>query len=197
MKRILVPALCGLASIVAALPAQAKDISVRYSEIDAAYEYKDSDTTNDVSFSGPTVRLTGDIDSYNLKGVYAELGYLKESDTPFNAKTINLGAGITRNFYRNKNIYVDGSIGINGSKYDADGMDDSLYYVGIPAKAQIGYQQNQYRAFVEVGYRQDWAVNKDNKDPVEFAQPSTIGGLELGVGVRYNFDYGWWSPKSR
>lgn len=197
MKKIGFAALCAIASIAITTPVMAKDITVRYNQIDSSYEYKDSDTKNDVSFSGPTIRLTGDIPSYNLNGVYAEAGYLSESDTPFNADIINLGAGLTRNLYRNNNLYVDGSIGLGASKYDADGMDDSLYYVGIPAKAQIGLQQKAFRAFVEVGYRQDWAVNQDKKDLIESAQPSTMGGVELGVGVRYNFDYGWWTPKSR
>lgn len=197
MKKIGFAALCAIASIAVTTPAMAKDITLRYNQIDSSYEYKDSDTKNDVSFSGPTIRLTGDIPSYNLNGVYGEIGYLSESDTPFNADMINLGAGLTRNLYRNNNLYIDGSIGLGASKYDADGMDDSLYYVGIPAKAQIGFQQKAFRAFVEVGYRQDWAVNQDKKDLIESAQPSTMGGVELGAGVRYNFDYGWWTPKSR
>lgn len=197
MKKIGFAALCAIASISVATPVMAKDITLRYNQIDSSYEYEDSDTKNDVSFSGPTIRLTGDIPSYNLNGVYAEVGYLSESDTPFNADMINLGAGLTRNLYRNNNLYIDGSIGLGASKYDADGMDDSLYYVGIPAKAQIGLQQKAFRAFVEVGYRHDWVVDQDKKDLIESAQPSTMGGVELGVGVRYNFDYGWWTPKPR
>lgn len=197
MKKLGLLALCALTSIAVTAPAMAKDITLRYSQIDSSYEYKDFDTKNEVSFSGPTIRLTGDIPNYNLNGTYAEIGYLTESDTPYDAKMLNVGAGLTRNFYRNNNLYIDGSIGLSGSKYDADGMDDSLYYVGIPAKAQIGFQQKAVRAFVEVGYRQDWAVSQDKKDPIESIQPSTMGGVELGVGVRYNFDYGWWTPKSR
>ncbi len=197
MKNISASILCGATLLVVALPASAKDITLRYNQIDSAYEYKDSETTNDVVFKGPTIRLTGDLDKYNLKGAYAELGYLSESDTPFNAEILNAGAGLTRNFYQNNNFYVDGSLGLNASKYDADGMDDSIYYVGVPVKAQFGFQQKAMRAFVEVGYRQDWAVNQGDSTPVEVRQPSTMGGIELGAGIRYNFDYGWWSPASR
>ena len=184
--------LCFSTLLAAASATHAKDITVRYNQIDANYDYDDLDANTDATFKGPTVRITGDLG--NMTGTYAELGYLSESDTPFNADMIALGAGLTRNFYNNNNFYVDGSFGLNASKYDADGMDDSLYYVGVPLKAQLGLQKDAMRAFVEIGYRHDWAVNQDKDDVIQNLQPSSMGGIELGVGVRYNFDYGWWSP---
>lgn len=187
--------LSALMTVSVSMPALAYDATLRYSQLDSAYEYKDSDTKNDVSFSGVSARLTGDLPSYNLKGVYGEAGYLSESDTPYKAEMIDLGVGATRNFYRNNNFYVDGSLGVHASKYDADNLSDSIYYVGVPAKAQFGLQYEAMRAFVELGYRQNWAVNRDSKDVDERVHPSSMGGLELGAGVRYNFNYGWWSPK--
>lgn len=198
MKKIALTIFCGLAaSFAATVPAMAQDITVRYSQVDASYDYDDSDTKNDVAFSGPTVRLTGDLPGYNIKGVYGEIGYLQEDDTPYEADLLNLGAGLTRNLYRNSNFYIDGSIGLNASKYDADLLDDSLYYLGVPVKAQFGVQKQAWRGFIEVGYRHDWALNQSDDDFYESQQPSSLGGIELGAGIRYNMDYGWWTPTRR
>ncbi|MBO6224612.1 MAG: hypothetical protein J6N72_04030, partial [Psychrobacter sp.] len=83
MNKVGVIAQCAIASIATISPAMAKDITLRYSQIDSSYEYEESNTKNDVSFSGPTIRLTGDVSKYNIDGAYAELGYLTESDTPY------------------------------------------------------------------------------------------------------------------
>ena len=197
MKKIALTLFCGLVTSVATVTAMAQDVTIRYSQIDSSYEYDESDTENDVSFSGPTVRLTGDLDTYNIKGIYGELSYLQEDDTPFEANLLSLGTGLTRNLYRNQNLYIDGSIGINASKYDANQLDDSLYYVGVPVKAQFGLQKQAWRAFAEVGYRQDWAINQSDDDVFERQQPSSLGGIELGVGIRYNMNYGWWTPSRK
>lgn len=194
MKQIAMSLLCFSTLLAATSVTHAKDITVRYNQIDSSYNYDDSNREEDVTFSGPTVRLTGEVGS--LKGAYAEIGYLSESDTKYEADMINLGAGLTHNFYNNNNFYIDGSIGANLAKYDANYMSESLYYAGVPVKAQLGVQKNAMRAFIEVGYRHDWALNQDDEDYLDFAQPTDMGGIELGVGVRYNFDYGWWSPAS-